>query len=62
MAALAEEHIQQARDNLAAFFGASDPARLIFTVNATDSLNLAIQGLVHPGDHVIATRLEHYSF
>lgn len=61
MAALAEEYIRQARVKLAAFFGAPDPARVIFTANATDSLNLAIQGLVQPGDHVIATRLEHNS-
>ena len=46
---------------LAAFFGAPDPDRVVFAANATDALNLAIQGLVGPGDHVVSTRLEHNS-
>ena len=38
-----------------------DPDRVIFAANATDALNLAIQGIVQPGDHVVSTRLEHNS-
>jgi selenocysteine lyase/cysteine desulfurase len=34
---------------------------VVFAANATDALNLAIQGLVGPGDHVVSTRLEHNS-
>ncbi len=49
------------RDKIARFFGAPDPDRVVFTVNATDALNLAIQGIVTTGDHVISTRLEHNS-
>ena len=30
-------------------------------MNATDSLNMAIQGLLEPGDHVITTQMEHNS-
>ena len=34
---------------------------MVFTANATDALNLVIQGLTAPGDHVVSTRLEHNS-
>jgi cysteine desulfurase / selenocysteine lyase len=61
LATEAEEVIVRTRAKLAGFFGAPDPQRLIFTGNATDGLNLAISGLIHPGDHVITTRLEHNS-
>ncbi|MGI6097569.1 MAG: aminotransferase class V-fold PLP-dependent enzyme, partial [Dethiobacteria bacterium] len=55
------ELVSQTREKVANFFGASDPERVIFASNATDALNLAIQGLVNKGDHVISTRLEHNS-
>ena len=55
------EFVWQTRQKLARFFGATDPERIIFAANATDALNIAIQGLVRPGDHVISTRLEHNS-
>ena len=41
--------------------GFSHPERVIFTANATESLNLALNGLFSPGDHVITTDLEHNS-
>ena len=34
---------------------------MVFAANATDALNLAIQGMVRAGDHVVSTRLEHNS-
>jgi cysteine desulfurase family protein len=40
---------------------ARDPDRCVFTINATDALNLAIQGVCQPGDHVVSTVLEHNS-
>ena len=49
------------RSKMASFFGCGIADGVIFTLNATDSLNLAIQGLVQPGDHVVSTRLEHNS-
>ena len=45
----------------AELFGLSDPARVIFTCNATEALNLAIFGSLQPGDHVIITSMEHNS-
>ncbi len=38
-----------------------DERRLTFSYNATDSLNLLIQGLAQKGTHVISTMLEHNS-
>jgi cysteine desulfurase family protein len=55
--------IDDLRLRLGEFFGnpARDPDRTVFTANATDALNLAIQGCVAPGDHVVTTVLEHNS-
>ena len=61
LATEAEALIRGTRRQVAGFFGAPDPERIIFTANATDGLNLAIAGLIQPGDHVITTRLEHNS-
>jgi cysteine desulfurase family protein len=61
LAVEAEEFVDQTRQKLARFFNAPDPNRVIFASNATDALNLAVQGLCKPGDHVVSTRLEHNS-
>jgi len=61
LATEAEEFVARARRKLARFFEAPDPDRVIFTSNATDALNLAIQGMVKAGDHVVSTTLEHNS-
>jgi len=50
-----------AREKLTGFIHGGDSERLIFTSNGTDSLNLAILGLLNQGDHVIATSMEHNS-
>ncbi|UCG88213.1 MAG: aminotransferase class V-fold PLP-dependent enzyme [Gemmatimonadota bacterium] len=65
----AEEMIHNTRTRLSAFFNRSlievgkrkDPNRLVFTLNATMSLNLIINGMVSPGDHVVTTMVEHNS-
>ena len=61
LAAEAEDLVSDTRKRLAAFFDAPDPNRVVFTSNATDALNLAIQGMVKPGDHIVSTKLEHNS-
>lgn len=43
------------------FFNAEDPKNIVFTANSTESLNIAIKGVLSPGDHVISTVLEHNS-
>jgi cysteine desulfurase family protein len=53
--------VDGAREGLARLFHAPDPLRLVFTANATEALNLALQGLLHPGDHVVTSSVEHNS-
>ena len=53
--------IYDTRVALAQLFGAESPERIAFTANATESLNMAIKGVLNPGDHVITTELEHNS-
>ncbi len=49
------------RERLAELFHAEDASRIAFTANVTESLNIAIQGLFEPGDHVITSVCEHNS-
>jgi cysteine desulfurase / selenocysteine lyase len=53
--------LYEAREALATLFNVKDPLRIIFTLNATESINLALKGLLKPGDHVITSSLEHNS-
>ncbi len=39
--------------------GLADPARVVFTANATEALNLALFGVLKPGDRVVTTSMEH---
>lgn len=53
--------VYDTREKLAGFFGAEDARQIVFTMNSTESLNIAIKGILNPGDHVISTVLEHNS-
>jgi len=53
--------VETARLRVAKLINAPQPNRVVFTLNATDALNLALHGLVQPGDHVVTTELEHNS-
>mgnify|MGYP004452466153 FL=1 len=53
--------IYDTREKLAALFDTPDPSRIAFTCNATEALNIAIHGAIHPGEHVITTACEHNS-
>lgn len=53
--------IYDTRMRLAELFGAESPEQVAFTANSTESLNIAIQGIFEPGDHVITTQMEHNS-
>ena len=53
--------IYNTRAALAQLFGAESPERIAFTANSTESLNIAIKGVLNSGDHVITTALEHNS-
>lgn len=56
-----EEVIMDTRKMLMELFNGDDPNRLTFSYNASDSLNMIIQGMAEQGDHVITTKLEHNS-
>jgi len=51
--------VYETREALATLFGVADPLRIVFTHNATHALNLALRGLLHPGDGVVTTGMEH---
>lgn len=51
----------ESRELLADLFGINEPEKIVFTSNATEALNLAIRGLLKPGDHVVISSMEHNS-
>ena len=53
--------VEDTRKLLTEFFNGTDPNRLCFGYNSTDALNLAISGLLKPGDHAVSTTVEHNS-
>ncbi len=59
----AEDIIRKCRKSLAQLFNAESPEQIIFTLNATDALNLAIKGLIgdKTGSHIITTWMDHNS-
>lgn len=59
--AASDRIVETTRSELAALLNVSEPRRLVWTCNATDALNTALHGWLRPGDHVIATVLEHNS-
>ncbi len=61
MAMAAERLLDDTRHALNQFFRGEGVERWIFTCNCTDSLNMALKGLIKPGDHVVTSDLEHNS-
>jgi cysteine desulfurase family protein len=55
----AQEQVSLARRRAAELFHIRHPERVLFFLNATQAINQAIKGLVRPGDHVIASGMEH---
>jgi cysteine desulfurase / selenocysteine lyase len=53
--------VYTARESVAELFHAADPLRVVFGANATEALNLALNGLLRPGDHVVTSSVEHNS-
>lgn len=53
--------VYDTRVRLASLFGCPRVDHVAFTANSTEALNMAINGLIDPGDHVISTDLEHNS-
>ena len=53
--------VYAAREAIAELFHAPDPLRVVLGHNVTEALNLALCGLLRPGDHVITSSIEHNS-
>lgn len=53
--------IEGTRSALAQLFAVPEPAQIVFCLNATDALNLALKGLLQAGDHVVTSTMEHNS-
>jgi cysteine desulfurase family protein len=57
----ASRTVYEARVKIAELLGCPNADHVVFTCNSTEALNIAINGTVFPGDHVISTDLEHNS-
>lgn len=51
----------EARETISGFFNIRNPLRMCFTKNATEAINMALIGVLKPGDHVVTTSMEHNS-
>lgn len=51
--------VYEVREAAANLFGVEDPSEVVFTSNCTHAINIALKGLLQPGDHVIISDLEH---
>lgn len=56
-----ERTVYETRAMLSDLFGGEGPEQIAFTANSTESLNMAVKGVVEPGDRVVTTVLEHNS-
>ncbi|MBN2643852.1 MAG: aminotransferase class V-fold PLP-dependent enzyme [Desulfuromonadaceae bacterium] len=59
LAQQAAQVVSQAREQVANFFHIVDSRCLVFTASATQSVNMALFGLLQPGDRVVTTSMEH---
>jgi selenocysteine lyase/cysteine desulfurase len=53
--------VYEAREAVATLFQTPDPLRIVFGANVTEALNLALTGLLRPGEHVVTSSMEHNS-
>lgn len=51
--------VLESRENLAGLFNVADYSRIAFAMNITEAINLALKGILLPGDHVITSSMEH---
>lgn len=61
MSIAAAEKIYECREIAAELFGLGDPTGVIFTLNTTHALNIALKGCMHRGGHAIISDMEHNS-
>lgn len=53
--------LERCRGQLRAMFACRPDDHVVFTLNGTDALHLALEGLLQPGDHAVTTRMDHNS-
>jgi cysteine desulfurase family protein len=53
--------VDRARRGVAALLGVRDASQVVFGFNCTDVLNIAIRGILRPGDHIVTTVCDHNS-
>lgn len=58
-AIIADGLVYRTRKLLAQLFNQPDPKKIVFTSSVTEALNLALQGILKKGDHVVSSSLEH---
>lgn len=61
MGMASSQRVASARSLLAELINAPDPSRIVFTLNGTDALNMALKGFLNDGDRVVTTSFEHNS-
>ena len=61
LALKAAEKVYECREIVAQFLGCNNPENIIFTLNTTQALNMVIKGILHQGDHIIISDMEHNS-
>lgn len=61
LAMASAERIFECRSTAAAFLGVREPENVVFTLNTTYALNFLIKGILHRGDHVLISDMEHNS-
>jgi len=61
MSLAAGKVLEETRLLLARLFNADNPERIIFTLNATEAINLGLKGILQPGDHLVTGSMEHNS-
>lgn len=61
MAIEAARVVFSSRESASKLIGVADSSRIAFTKNATEAINIALKGLLRPGDHVVTSTFEHNS-
>ncbi|MBR7071447.1 MAG: aminotransferase class V-fold PLP-dependent enzyme, partial [Clostridia bacterium] len=51
----------RARETVSGFFDSDGPETVVFTQNCTHSINTVLKGVLHKGDHIVVSSLEHNS-
>ncbi len=59
MALAASNIVDATREAVSRLFSVADPSRVVFAMNTTDAINIALYGLLQPGDHVVTSAMEH---